>query len=281
MIELNYKPTSPPYDAKHRENLNSLINTFFDDCKITAAIPAGANICINPRELDIAVRSAIETTQIKRIITTEAESRSVQAILSYIEATGVEIVRVAVDISGRPNLDEIALHAEKVPAAVMLSLAVEQTGAIRDLSSNALLTTPLIVDAEFAAATAMRLKFDIAAAVAIGKLRDEFERAVTSSISDSLILAAGTDRLPDISNICFANTNGEMIAHRLYERGISVATCSACADDDSNAVLRSMGIPFAYSMGSIRSTVPSDITAAQVKTAAASFRAVVGELRQR
>lgn len=90
----------------------------------------------------------------------------------------------------------------------------------------------------------------------VAALRDRFETAILQCIPNAYLTgtAVPAKRLPNTSNICFENTNGEMILHRLNELEIYVSTGSACNAHGrtASAVLQAMNVPYSRAMGAVR-----------------------------
>lgn len=114
-------------------------------------------------------------------------------------------------------------------------------------------------------------------------LRDRLETEILKNIPNSRLNGTSdpAKRLPNTSNISFENTNGEMIMHRLDERGICVSTGSACHSQDHTAssVLQAMNVPYHYAMGSIRFSLGRHNTEAEVDAVLDVLPTIVNDLR--
>lgn len=128
---------------------------------------------------------------------------------------------------------------------------------------------------------AARLAKDVSAMERVRQLRDRLENEVLKMISDVSLNGDPVLRLPNTSNISFANTNGEAILARLDDLGICVSTGSACASADHAAspVLQAMNVPYAYAMGSIRFSLSRYTVDAEIDTVLNALPRIVAELR--
>jgi cysteine sulfinate desulfinase/cysteine desulfurase-like protein len=85
----------------------------------------------------------------------------------------------------------------------------------------------------------------------LNSIRDRFETAITSLFGDSNVIELPVEyRLPGQSMISFENTNGEMIAALLTDKGIAVTTGSRCGGHGLS-VLTEMKIPYSQAMGTV------------------------------
>jgi cysteine desulfurase len=125
---------------------------------------------------------------------------------------------------------------------------------------------------------------DLSAMNAVRELRDRLEQGILSSIPEAYLNGTddGSKRLPNTSNISFANTNGEAILALLEENGILVSTGSACNSDTHSAspVLQAMNIPYSKAMGSIRFSLGRMNNKAEIDLVIDRVREVVEGLRQ-
>ena len=113
----------------------------------------------------------------------------------------------------------------------------------------------------------------------IRTLRDRLESGILASIPNASVNGGG-NRLPNVTNISFENTNGEMIMHELDEIGVCVSTGSACSDAHRKAsgVLAAMNLPFSRAMGAIRFSLGKYNTEAEVEYVLDKLPAIVERL---
>ena len=116
------------------------------------------------------------------------------------------------------------------------------------------------------------------------QLRDKLERGILKSIPGSRV--NGTidrdRRLPNTSNISFADVLGPDVVSALDNAGICVSTGSACHSDSAAAspVLTAMGIEAPVAIGSVRFSVGRYNTEADIEKALRVLPETVETLRQ-
>lgn len=112
---------------------------------------------------------------------------------------------------------------------------------------------------------AAALMTDLTSLGQIRVLRDRLESGILATIPNASVNGGG-NRLPNVTNISFENTNGEMIMHALDEIGVCVSTGSACSDAHRKAsgVLAAMNVPYSRAMGAIRFSLGRYNTEAEV-----------------
>lgn len=82
-----------------------------------------------------ALRGFAAASPAGTIVTTTIEHHSILATVAALEASGTRIVRVAVDRSGRPDLDAIAGATQEAPTLVSIAAANGESGHIVDLDA--------------------------------------------------------------------------------------------------------------------------------------------------
>jgi cysteine desulfurase len=110
-------------------------------------------------------------------------------------------------------------------------------------------------------------------------LRDDLEKFLLAEFPDLQINGAKKSRLPGILNISLPNLDGERALFALDQRGVMVATGSACA---ANAGLRShvltaIGLPPEIADGSLRISLGRPTTREEIETAKPIFAEVLRE----
>ena len=78
-------------------------------------------------------------------------------------------------------------------------------------------------------------------------------------------------------SLSFYNASGEMLLHRLDLKGICVSTGSACDSKNTQIshVLRAIGLPEDYAMGTIRVSLGKDNTESEVTQIADALIAIL------
>lgn len=124
---------------------------------------------------------------------------------------------------------------------------------------------------------------DLAPMQIVEALRDRLETEILQNVPNVYLTGTAdpAKRLPNTSNICFENTNGEMILHRLNELEICVSTGSACNahGHTASAVLQAMNVPYSLSMGAIRYSVGRFNPESDIERVLEVLPAIVDELR--
>lgn len=120
---------------------------------------------------------------------------------------------------------------------------------------------------------------DLSSLESICELRDRLENGILASVPNASV-NGGANRLPNVTNISFENTNGEMIMHALDEIGVCVSTGSACGDAHRKAsgVLAAMNVPYSRAMGAIRFSLGRYNTEAEVEFVLEKLPAIVERL---
>jgi len=84
--------------------------------------------------------------------------------------------------------------------------------------------------------------------------RDLFENAVCVALTDAVVNAGDSLRLPNTANICFRGIDGQALVARLEQRGLYCSQTTACTSrrPEPSYVLRSMGLSEADAYSSVR-----------------------------
>ncbi len=88
----------------------------------------------------------------------------------------------------------------------------------------------------------------------VRKLRDGLEATLKAALPDLCIHGEGVPRLPNTSFLAFPGLEAEALLLRLSQRGICVATGSACTtgQKEPSHVLRAMGVEAPLALGTLR-----------------------------
>jgi cysteine desulfurase len=110
-------------------------------------------------------------------------------------------------------------------------------------------------------------------------LRDKLEKSIIENISQTTINGAITERLPNITNISFANIDGENLL--LSFRDIAVSSGSACtsATVEPSYVLKALGLSDAAAYASIRFSLGKFTTEAEIDFTIDYVKKIVDSLR--
>ncbi len=115
----------------------------------------------------------------------------------------------------------------------------------------------------------------------LGAMRNRLEDAVLSRLSGTTINGAREPRVPNTTNISFEGIEAESLLIALDLEGIAVSTGSACSSGtlEPSHVLRAMGLPTHRTQNSIRISLGSGNTDAEVDYFLEKLPKVVEKLR--
>lgn len=118
----------------------------------------------------------------------------------------------------------------------------------------------------------------------IFRLRNKLETEILNKIPNSRLngTAEYDLRLPNTSNISFADVNGETLLAKLDDLEIYVSTGSACNahGHQTSPVLQAMNIPFSQATGAIRFSLGRYNTAAEINFVLEKLPPIIEQLRQ-
>src|SRR5205085_10395445 len=114
------------------------------------------------------------------------------------------------------------------------------------------------------------------------ELRDDFEQAVMARIAGVQVNGDAQQRVPNISNLSFADVDGESLLIALDLQGIAVSTGSACASGslEPSHVLTAMQLTRKQVRGSLRISLSALTTRAEMDDALAALAETVARLRE-
>ena len=118
-------------------------------------------------------------------------------------------------------------------------------------------------------------------ATRLGALRDRLETTVLASVPGTVINGTKDPRVPNTTNISFEGIEAESLLIALDLEGIAVSTGSACSSGtlEPSHVLRAMGLPTHRTQNSIRISLGSGNTDAEVDYFLDKLPKVVEKLR--
>jgi len=113
------------------------------------------------------------------------------------------------------------------------------------------------------------------------QLRDRLERGVLSAVPGSERNGAAEPRVPNTSNISFERIESESLLIGLDLEGIAVSSGSACSSGtlEPSHVLKAMGLPHARTLSSIRFSLGTGNTEAEVDRVVGVLPPLVEKLR--
>jgi len=117
----------------------------------------------------------------------------------------------------------------------------------------------------------------------VGRLRDDFERALMSACPELTVHGLAAERLPHTSSIAFPEVAGQELLVALDLAGICCSTGSACASGSSEAspTLLAMGVEKGLAESSLRFSFGRGTTAAEAAQAACRILEIYKDLRNK
>jgi cysteine desulfurase len=114
-----------------------------------------------------------------------------------------------------------------------------------------------------------------------GALRDRLEAGILASIPRTAVNGNGAPRVPNTANVAFEGLEAESLLIALDLDGIAVSTGSACSSGtlEPSYVLRAMGLPPGRVQSSIRFSLGTTTTEAEIEHVLQVLPAVVSRLR--
>jgi cysteine desulfurase len=119
-------------------------------------------------------------------------------------------------------------------------------------------------------------------ATRVHALRDRLEKGILAKIANSEVNGDPDHRVPNTTNIGIHFIEGEALLLALDKQGICASTGSACASGSlqPSHVLRAMGVPFTCVHGSLRFSLSTYTTQAEVDYVLETLPDIVGRLRE-
>jgi len=115
----------------------------------------------------------------------------------------------------------------------------------------------------------------------VARLRDQLVTGVLSHVPDVRLTGHPTERLPNSASFAVKGVDGESILLALDLEGICVSTGSACTtgETEPSFVLKAMGLPHEWAIGSVRMTLGHATTEADIDYVLKVLPKVVERLR--
>lgn len=140
------------------------------------------------------------------------------------------------------------------------------------------LNVPGIVALGRAAQLAQSLMDEEAARLSV--LRDKLETDILAAIPGSAVNGSRTQRLPNTTNIRFADVDGELLLMSLNEIAVSNGSACNAASTEPSHVLKALGLPDELAYSSVRFSLGRHTTEADIQVAVEHVKQVVGQLRR-
>jgi len=123
---------------------------------------------------------------------------------------------------------------------------------------------------------------NLASAGSIAALRDRLEAGILTGVPGTVVNGTPDARVPNTTNISFEGVEAESLLIALDLEGIAVSTGSACSSGtlEPSHVLKAMGLPQAFARNSLRFSLGSSTTDAEIDTVVAAMPRLVTKLRR-
>jgi cysteine desulfurase len=120
-----------------------------------------------------------------------------------------------------------------------------------------------------------------ASAPRLAALRDRLERGILDGVPGTQVNGAREPRVPNTTNISFDRVEAESLLIALDLEGIAVSSGSACSSGtlEPSHVLKAMGLPHARTLNSLRFSLGSGNTEAEIDHVIAVLPGLVEKLR--
>jgi cysteine desulfurase len=159
-------------------------------------------------------------------------------------------------------------------------LVAQSTGGRHERSRRAgTENVPGIVGMGVAAERALKALPDQAG---VASLRDKLETGILREVPGTTVNGAPDQRVPNTTNISFDGIEAESLLIALDLEGIAVSTGSACSSGtlEPSHVLRAMGLPNAVARNSLRFSLGTRTTPAEIDSVIEVLPRLVTKLRQ-
>ena len=115
----------------------------------------------------------------------------------------------------------------------------------------------------------------------LAALRDRLEAGILAAVPGSDRNGAATPRVPNTTNLSIDRVEAESLLISLDMAGIAVSSGSACSSGtlEPSHVLKAMGLPYARTLGSIRFSLGTSTTEADIDHVIATLPPLVERLR--
>ena len=112
-------------------------------------------------------------------------------------------------------------------------------------------------------------------------LRDHFERSLLAELPEAVVHGCRAERLPQTSNVAFPGIDGEVLRMALDLAGVACSVGSACASGSTelSPTLRAMDLPNELVKSSLRFSLGTTTTSAEIDEAVRRIISVCREIR--
>ncbi|WP_185155426.1 cysteine desulfurase family protein [Rudanella paleaurantiibacter] len=241
---------------------------------------------LQPNTLLVSVMLANNEIGVVQPIADIARLTRERGILFHTDATQA-VGKLPIDLAHLPidllSLSGHKLYAPKGIGALVVrnktALIAQQDGGRHERGRRSgTLNVPGIVALGRAAQLAQSCMDDEAAR--LSALRDRLETDILVAVPGSAVNGSRTQRLPNTTNIRFADVDGELLLMSLNEIAVSNGSACNAASTEPSHVLKALGLPDELAYSSVRFSLGRHSTEADIQTAVEHVKQVVGQLRR-
>lgn len=269
----------------HLEKLGAEVTYLVPDSEglITAGQVADA---LQPNTLLVSVMLANNEIGVVQPITDIAHLTRERGLLFHTDATQA-VGKLPINLAELPidllSLSGHKLYAPKGIGALVVrnktTVIAQQDGGRHERGRRSgTLNVPGIVALGRAAQLAQSLMDEEAARLSV--LRDKLETDILAAIPGSAVNGSRTQRLPNTTNIRFADVDGELLLMSLNEIAVSNGSACNAASTEPSHVLKALGLPDELAYSSVRFSLGRHTTEADIQVAVEHVKQVVGQLRR-
>jgi cysteine desulfurase len=231
------------------------------------------------------VNNEVGTIQDIPSLAASARARGVLFHTDAVQALG----KVAIDVQSLP-VDYLSISGHKVGAPKGIGALFIRRGApVAPLLHGGSQdrgrrpgTENVAMSVGFARAVELAVAERESECVRLLRLRDELEAALLARIPDAVIHGRAATRAPHLLNISVPGTDSESMLMALDMQGVACSAGSACQSGsiDPSHVLTACGVPHDLATASIRFSLGSMTTEAQVARVSELFPALIAKARR-
>ncbi|WP_027303157.1 cysteine desulfurase family protein [Rudanella lutea] len=269
----------------HLEKLGAEVTYLIPDSEglITAGQVADA---LQPNTLLVSVMLANNEIGVVQPIADIARLTRERGLLFHTDATQA-VGKLPINLAELPidllSLSGHKLYAPKGIGALVVrnktTVIAQQDGGRHERGRRSgTLNVPGIVALGRAAQLAQSLMDEETARLSV--LRDKLETDILAAIPGSAVNGSRTQRLPNTTNIRFADVDGELLLMSLNEIAVSNGSACNAASTEPSHVLKALGLPDELAYSSVRFSLGRHTTEADIQVAVEHVKQVVGQLRR-
>ena len=268
----------------HLEKLGAEV-TYLQPDREGLITPQQIEAAMQPNTLLVSVMMANNEIGVVQPVHEIATLTRKRGVLFHTDATQA-VGKIPLNLSETPidllSLSGHKLYAPKGIGALIVrnktALVAQQDGGKHERGRRSgTLNVPGIVGLGKAAEWSRTLMTDEAARLLA--LRDQLEAGILQNVPGTQVNGSRAHRLPNTTNISFADVEGELLLMSLSEIAVSNGSACNAASTDPSYVLKALGLSDELAYSSVRFSLGRFTTEADVKVAIRHVAEVVQKLR--